>query len=375
MTENLVLWSLNKSVEIRAGPSEPVKKLATVNNHLFLLTSSNTLYKGLVEEDVNCKFVELNLIPNLTAIDIDSHNDCLYIVDCSGTVLVCNKDLTVLNEITLLDHFQCPSGHTVAGHKVKVKRLAVNQFGALYVSEHNQLWGSGNMPHIAISGDQPKKVEFFCQRIVHDIAMGSDFAVIVVSKQTCIPYQPESCQLCLPLENVMNELNNLPRVLSSEVIDNQPEEKQEKNIIFRNTEAAKEFLTRQISRMSTVGEEYLMECAEKPTRIIKENMTNVASFVCEGVNKVVRHVSLGSAENGANNSETIVKNSKEDFVLSLSQSTSENNLQDLETETNTEIILVKGSNILDREVWMWGGKSHQEGMFIALLLQTSNNYF
>lgn len=62
-------------------------------------------------------------------------------------------------------------------------------------------------------------------------------------------------------------------------------EKIEKNIIFRNTEAAKDFLTRQFSWMSA-GEEYLAECTEIPTRIIKENVTNMATFVYEGVKTV-----------------------------------------------------------------------------------------
>ncbi|XP_076270943.1 amyotrophic lateral sclerosis 2 isoform X3 [Rhynchophorus ferrugineus] len=141
--------------------------------------------------------------------------------------------------------------------------------------------------------------------------------------------------------------------------------KAEKNIIFRNTEAAKDFLSRQISRMSSVGEEYLIECTEKPTKLIKENVSSMASFVFEGVKTVgdkvatlSRHVSASSEYSGEldNNNETIQsKHSiKEDLTASGSQSTSERDLSEAEVYDRLESVLEIGSELLNREVWCWG---------------------
>ncbi|KAF2882405.1 hypothetical protein ILUMI_23775 [Ignelater luminosus] len=146
-------------------------------------------------------------------------------------------------------------------------------------------------------------------------------------------------------------------------------EKVEKNIIFRNTEAARDFLTRQFSWMSSAGEEYLAECTEKPTRIIKENVTNMASFVYEGVktvgDKVVtlsRHVS-GSSDNCdvlemAEDVSLPRITSKDEFMWSLSQGTSERDLSEHGIQERCNIVTRNGSNLLNCEVWTWGNVTH-----------------
>jgi amyotrophic lateral sclerosis 2 protein len=96
--------------------------------------------------------------------------------------------------------------------------------------------------------------------------------------------------------------------------ENEPEselmKEEKKNEFFINTEAARQFLTRQLSWVSGYGGagEDLVECAEaslaRPSRIIKQNMSNVASLVYEGVKTVgdrgailFRHMSGGSETN------------------------------------------------------------------------------
>lgn len=123
--------------------------------------------------------------------------------------------------------------------------------------------------------------------------------------------------------------------------------------------------------MSSAGEEYLVECTEKPTRIIKENMTNVASFVYEGVktvgDKVVtlsRHVSGSSDCNSIieNNNEDDSKldktTSKDELLLSVSQCTSEKDLSEHEVHDRINMIVKAGSNVLNCEVWTWGNIVH-----------------
>lgn len=74
-------------------------------------------------------------------------------------------------------------------------------------------------------------------------------------------------------------------------------------LLHINTESARQFLTRQLSWVSSGREELFAEVAV-PTKIIKQNVSNVASFVYEGVktvgDKVVtlsRHMSGGSDNN------------------------------------------------------------------------------
>ncbi|XP_066262072.1 alsin [Euwallacea similis] len=388
MNQSFILWIYNKSIEVKTSIKEPVKNIANINNHIFILTNSNVLYQGTIE-GVEKKHIEFTPINNFFLTYITSHEDKLFIVNPEGAVLICNENLTVLKEIYLVEQYKCALGHESSTSKVKVKTIAVNTFGALYVCENNQLWASGYMPQIGINENNPKKVVFFSGRLVHAIAVGVDFAVIVINKQiidefeatlsftplcqvcslhsqgshSSTPLSGDLCPLGVKLDTDIEESTAF-RCYGNERAEDELIIKEEKNIIFRNTEAAKEFLTRQISRMSSVGEEYLIECTEKPTRIIKENMSNVATFVYEGVKTVgdkvatlSRHVSSSSDHTYGtdNNNEGIHrKNSKEDFLLSVSQSTSERDFQDLGVQENIDHILSKGNDLLSREVWMWG---------------------
>uniref|UniRef100_A0AAR5PKC5 VPS9 domain-containing protein n=1 Tax=Dendroctonus ponderosae TaxID=77166 RepID=A0AAR5PKC5_DENPD len=403
MNHSFNLWIHNRNVEVLATISEPTKKIANIGNHLFLLTSSNVLHEGFLEQTEEQSFVSFRELPNqLQAVDIQSHDDSLFVIDGNGSVLKCNEQLEVLKEINLLEEYQCALGHSTLTYKVKVKSLAIGKFGALYVSESNQLWGSGDMPQIGITSDVPRKVAFFSGRIVHGISVGADFAVVVVGKPTvetensfCDTLFAPACQLCSSNSQKSSDcspthLCPLGMRLQSDDLDNttseeleaasansgvklEGDDKTEKNIIFRNTEAAKDFLTRQISRMSSVGEEYLMECTEKPTRIFKENMTNVATLVYEGVKTVgdkvatlSRHVSSSSEHTNLSENSQQRKNSKEDFLLSVSQSTSERDLQDLEVQDNVDVIVNQGKDLLNREVWMWGNVKHGCIVFLGV---------
>ncbi|XP_050306571.1 alsin [Anthonomus grandis grandis] len=380
---NINLWICNKSIKLTNAFPKSVKKIANINNHLYLLTNDNDLYQGFVQTNENNEhFVQLYQVEQIKPLDIDSSNDCLYIVNSEGTGLACNEDLKVIKELTLCEPYQCSLGHNCQTYKIKIKRIVANDFGILYISENNQLWASGFMPHIGINSEVPQKIIFFSGREVHDICIGVDFAVALVSKRKVNHSESEdifndatpTCQVCSQKELSEHELCNNHNELcplgvelkhsSSSEIDQEPSSniKIEKNIIFRNTEAAKEFLTRQISRMSSAGEEYLIECTEKPTRIIKENMSNVASFVYEGVKTVgdkvatlSRHVSSSSEYASLIDNNNAQKHSREDLLLlSGSQSTSEQDLSEAEILENVDGIISRGMQLLNREVWMWG---------------------
>lgn len=84
--------------------------------------------------------------------------------------------------------------------------------------------------------------------------------------------------------------NVIQRTENKSEVEFMKEEK--KNEFFINTEAARQFLTRQLSWVSSYGGagEDLVECAEaslaRPSRIIKQNMSSVANLVYEGVKTV-----------------------------------------------------------------------------------------
>lgn len=113
------------------------------------------------------------------------------------------------------------------------------------------------------------------------------------------------------------------------------------------------------------GEEYLVECTEKPTRIIKENMTNVASFVYEGVKTVGGKVAtLSRHVSGSSDCNSIVENipeinipratSKDDW----SQATSERDPNEGDLENRLATIIRTGSNLINCEIWTWGNIIH-----------------
>ncbi|XP_068620925.1 alsin [Battus philenor] len=146
------------------------------------------------------------------------------------------------------------------------------------------------------------------------------------------------------------------------------------NNIFINTDAARQFLSRQLSWVSA-GEDYLVEYTEKPTRIIKENVSNLTNLVYEGVKTVgdkvatlSRHVS-GSSDNNEvvelqhhGQSEevnslmySVASNGNfEDLQFSTSTISSEKDFEALRKNENLKTMSKLGKNILATELWTWG---------------------
>lgn len=402
MVNKFRLWNSTEIVEINCDNiCENVKKICNIDNHLYFLTSKNQLYHGLLENNE----INLYLYQDIQAIDIDCCCKYVYIVEEeTGFVFRYSENLELINEIELLEESRiCIHGNSIKC-KMKVKMIASGEFGILFVTEMGQLWASGQMNQIGVTNsDYPKKVLLFDGKIVHSVGVGLDFAVVIVSKQLdcgedtddelCI----SNCHKCRSMSQLNSPISNQDKAYddtetsttsTSDTVSNSSNEfkkseknttdgKTEKNIIFRNTEAAKEFLTRQFSWMSA-GEEYLVECTEKPKRIIKENVTNMASLVYEGVrtvgDKVVtlsKHVN-GSFENNDDSVELIEGaqlpriTSNDEFNWSLSQASSDKDLSEQQSSMETRhFILKRGSSLINCEVWTWGNIMHgQLGLFV-----------
>ncbi|KAL4715174.1 hypothetical protein ACJJTC_012221 [Scirpophaga incertulas] len=152
--------------------------------------------------------------------------------------------------------------------------------------------------------------------------------------------------------------------------ENLPDSPEKINNIFINTDAARQFLSRQLSWVSA-GEDYLVEYTEKPTRIIKENVSNLTNFVYEGVKTVgdkvatlSRHVSGSSENNETADHQTRNNNDEynsllccnfEDLQFSSSTISSE---KEFETNRNLKNMSKLGKNILATELWTWGDISY-----------------
>ncbi|GJQ66990.1 hypothetical protein Trydic_g7984 [Trypoxylus dichotomus] len=330
--------------------------------------------------------------------DIDCVEDYLYGIDLNGRIFKYTENLVCLKEIMLIEDTKpCSHGNSGTKFKMKVDKISVGIYGILFITENGQLWASGNMHQIGINSETPKRVTFFEDRFVYSAYVGSDFAIAIVSKQysmeeivlpiydeevfssTCphctsssqlaSPASQNSCSESCPLGIPIPASYDIETTSTSSKNDSLSSNDSKKLLQNGNTEAAKEFLTRQFSWMSSAGEEYLVECTERPTRIIKENVTNMASLVYEGVktvgDKVVtlsRHMSGSSDNNDVLESIEDVHlprvTSKDEFMWSLSQGTSEKDISEQGVEERSNTIIKTGSNLINSEIWTWGNIVH-----------------
>ncbi|KAG7208800.1 hypothetical protein KM043_014993 [Ampulex compressa] len=356
------------------------------------------------------------------------------------------QDLTVVDTIILKEDVKCCShGYKQENEVVKVKSIAVSDYAALFVTENGQLWASGTQPQIDINSVEPKKVTFFEGRTVSEVACGTNFNVVTVRKTTkaikddtdseneleeevfinscpqCLnnvlmsPTSLTSSDTCptgphmqqfsedhstnsisalsiasrdhdgpsfteiLKKEYPTNAMQNGDQYLSNPVDPNKDEKK---NVIFINTEAARHFLTRQLSWVSSYGsgkEDIPLEGMDKPSRLIKQNVSNMANLVYEGVKnvggKVVtlsRHMSGSSDINETKDDSCgIIQEQGEEFskltatslALSLrceefpwssSTGSSEHELSQQGLNERINTLTRTGSNILSTELWTWG---------------------
>lgn len=325
---------------------------------------------------------------------------------------------------------------------VKVKSIAVSDYATLFVTENGQLWASGNQPQIDINSVEPKKVKFFEGRIVSEVACGSNFNVVTVRKTTkpikddtdseneleeevfinscpqCLnnvmlsPGSVTSSDTCLTglhaqqfsedrstnsisaLSTASKEHISLPEMDKKELSDivenggdcsnnlTDSEKDEKRNVIFINTETARQFLTRQLSWVSSYGsvkEDIPIENVDRSTRLIKQNVSNMANLVYEGVKNVggrvvtlSRHMSgssdinEGKADSNENLEEQGDSYTKptasslalslrcEEFPWSSSTGSSEHELSQQGLNERINTLSRTGSNILATELWTWG---------------------
>ncbi|XP_031779593.1 alsin [Nasonia vitripennis] len=381
-----------------------------------------------------------------SVVDLSANSEHVFAVSTDGSVLKIHpENLGVVDTITLREDIKfCSHGCKQDSDIAKVTAIAVNDSSALFVTENGQLWASGDQPQIDIKSQEPKKVFFFDGRVVSDVACGSNFYVVLVRKISRVAKEDtdsendveevfvKSCSQCL--NNVMpspmsvtssdtgpmginaqqfseghstnsisalssaskedvfhtiedekiiaNSVNSMmnEEICTNEVLECDKEAK--KNVISINTEAARQFFTRQLSWVSSYGsvkDELQMDTIDNPASLIKQNVSNMANLVYEGVktvgDKVVtlsRHVSGSSDVNDVkddvsdNFEELGIEESKrtagslinslrnEEFPWSSSAGSSEHELVQQRLSDRINLLIRTGSNALATELWTWG---------------------
>lgn len=325
-----------------------------------------------------------------------------------------------------------------------MKTLAVSDVAALYVTENGQLWASGDQPQIDVKSTTVKRVIFFEGRTISDVACGSNFNVAIARKVTRTAKDDtdsendveevfvNSCPHCLsnvmpspvsltssdtcpmslhrqqfsedhsinsisPMSNRDNDIRladiNEKDVSSCAGLTNGDDcssnngeagKEEKKNVIFINTEAARQFLTRQLSWVSSYGnvkDEVQSSCADSITDkvSIKQNVSTMANLVYEGVktmgDKVAtlsRHMS-GSSDINDSRDDIIgefehigEENCKphtaslahslrcEEFPWSSSTGSLEHELSQQGLNERINSLVHAGNNLLSTELWTWG---------------------
>lgn len=211
------------------------------------------------------------------------------------------------------------------------------------------------------------------QQSSEDHSTNSISALSVASKEQEISFAENSKK-----EQISEVVEN-GELCANNPIDSEKEEK--RNVIFINTEAARQFLTRQLSWVSSYGsvkEDIPLDNIEKPTRLIKQNVSNVANLVYEGVKnvggKVVtlsRHMSGSSDINEFkdDSSEHLELGEEypkpaatslalslrcEEFPWSSSTGSSEHELSQQGLNERISTLTRTGNSILSTELWTWG---------------------
>ncbi|XP_033227521.1 alsin isoform X2 [Belonocnema kinseyi] len=373
------------------------------------------------------------------------HHQIHWFLNAEGHVLKVNpQDLSVVQTIILKDDVKfCSHGCKQDNEITKVKSIEVNDDAALFITESGQLWASGNHPEIDINSTEPKKVIFFEGRVVYNLACGFNFYAAIVRKISRVLKEDtdsendldeevfvKSCPQCL--NNVMaspvslassdtypmglhvqqfsdrssnslsalsstsrddvlicslnneNALNSHTTLVNGQGSAGEISESEKKNVMFINTEAAKQFLTRQLSWVSSYGsgkDELQVDATDNPTNMIKQNVSNMANLVYEGVKTVgdkvatlSRHVSGSSDVNdhqeGSDHDQAKVEENKrtqgslihslrcEEFPWSSSAGSSEHELSQQGLNERINLLVREGNNLLSTELWTWGDVKH-----------------
>lgn len=341
VTQNGHLWAQGNHPQINIKPSDGIKRVSYFQGRCVTsIDCGSNFCLALVQRK---SFNNVNHINNTDSQNED--NEDVFVYDCPQCIS--ESSVSLLSHHSMSDI--CPLG-------LPVRKFSVDNSTSSTTSK-------GNYDKKSIDGTTSPSTEDELRHQCHTWTSKSEISDDVSSPKTIL------------------EGDNLSQDKDDENKDKGIElgaEGEKKNGNFLNTEVARQFLTRQLSWVSSygnAGEEFLAEYTEGTTRIVRQNVSNVANLVFEGVRTVgdkvatlSRHVSGGS-DSCTGNEDSFEELSLEalpsgsflrfeDFLATSSAGTSDHEGEGVVEKLDPAIGCEMGANILATELYSWGNVGH-----------------
>ncbi|XP_055309142.1 alsin homolog [Sitodiplosis mosellana] len=176
---------------VNSQPIDNITKIASHNNHVFMLTTAKQLFFGTPNGNGPQADIQFELIRE-NVIDVACSVDSVYVVDENGSVQHCPLMAFDFdkrwNDIPIMNYGAIYEGVTSNGcNVIRVLEVCCNDDGALFITADRELYAVGSFNDVCTS-DQPIKVAQFINYEILQVAMGKHFAVILTRKRTSQPF-------------------------------------------------------------------------------------------------------------------------------------------------------------------------------------------
>lgn len=387
------------------GPSlkHIIKMCSHAASHrIFLLNERNDLYSGLIEPLHNVCPVSL---VRSDVVDVECSQGTLYIVDQSGSVYrIAVDDLSSAEwtEIVVPNPKTCPHGVKSTTEKVRIAKINCNMDGLLFTTIGNELFAQGHFGDV-LSSEEPVPVECFAGFKILQVSTGDHFVVVLTFKKphtghaeddyseegsdTSPAYLNTECSRCAPDTITQVRPRHLQPASTTETSmasSGSQSDVFEMDDMWQNGAAAvasetggmgDKIISEPLKSHKEVALNFLLESlsissedAGKQTKLIKDNVSNITSMVCEGVRTLSRHMS-GSDSNDPPDSDVSVEDVLDKSLKTIDVSDCANSLAeessldigsaiDLQSECELENKIAKicriGAGMLGTGVWCFG---------------------
>lgn len=384
-----------------------IRKICSHRNRIFLLSENNDLFTGELIQSTICASVTISHLKSCV-IDVECSDDSVYIVDQSGSVYKLVIDILQKNnewtEIVVPNPKICPHGIKSSTEKVRISKINCNNDGILFTTVNRELYGMGNYGEV-LQSDIPIPVECFSGFNILQVTTGDHFVVVLTYKKSntnnidddyseeesenSAVYLNTECSKCAPEQLLFSndraherKKNNASTTETSMASSGSQSDVFELDDVWQshNTQSVNRIEIDLIAEPSKSHKEvalnFLLESlsitsedAGKQTKLIKDNVSNIRTMVCEGVRTLSRHMSGsdnndGPAENDLSYDEQLDKSTKTIDISDCADSLFEESsmgigsaldLQSLcEIENKVGKMCRIGGSILGTGVWCFG---------------------
>lgn len=394
---NFSLYHGSTKLEIKVSTQNDLKhiyKICSIQNQIFLLTEENDLFGGELNTPT-CTTITLNHLKS-SVVDVECSDDTLYIVDESGGAYKITKEIlhttNEWTEIVVPNPKTCPHGFKSSTEKVRISKINSNKDGILFTTVNRELYAMGNYGEV-LQSETPIPVECFSGFKILQVTTGDHFVVVLTYKKVhtniadndyseddeteySAVYLNTECSKCAPEQlNQVHKLHASTTETSMASSDSQSDVFEVDDLWSVQTRNAKAEAPLKLHKEGAFN--FLLESlsitsedAGKQTKLIKDNVSNIKTMVCEGVRTLSRHMSGsdnndGPADNDTAYDEQFDKSTKtigdiSDCVDSLCEDSSLGigsalDLQSIcEIENKVGKICRIGGSILSTGVWCFG---------------------